>query len=505
MDTPPSFLAIDLGASSGRAVVGVLADGRVRLSEVHRFRTPLVERDQPGGGSALVWDLDTLWREVLAGVRLALRIAPGLRSVSVDTWGVDYVPIGADGGPLRDPFAYRDPRTQGHMAAVLAQIPAADLYGRTGIQFLEFNSVFQVAADLALEPDVVAQTETRLLIADYLLYRLSGVAVAERTLASTTGLFNAHTGDWDAETIRQIGDDPARWPRVVEPGTVLGPLLAEVLPDGFAGAPPQVVATCSHDTAAAVAAVPAPSDTTSPTGAASGDVSAEASWAYVSSGTWSLIGVELAAPVLTDAARRANFTNEAGLDGTTRFLKNRTGFWVLEECIREWAEIDGARPDYDTLVAEAAAAPPVSRYVALNEPQFALRGDMRDKLRAYARDHEVPFPETRGQLVRLVLESLAESYRRVLADLDTLTGQAARTLYVVGGGAYNDLLNQLTADACGVPVVAGPAEATALGNLLVQARALGALPDGTSIRDAVRSHSTLRTYTPAPAPASLYT
>ena len=492
MDAPASFLAIDLGASSGRAVVGALDGGRVRLHEVHRFRTPLAERAQPGGGTSLVWDLAALWREVRAGVQGAVRLAPGLRSVSVDTWGVDYVPLGADGEPLRDPFAYRDPRTAGQMAAVLARVPAADLYARTGIQFLEFNSVFQVAADLALEPDVVARTETRLLIADYLLYRLSGVAVAERTLASTTGLFNAHAGDWDADLVRQLGDEPARWPRVVEPGTVLGPLRAEVLPDGFRGAPPVVVATCSHDTAAAVAAVPAGS----PAGAASEP------WAYVSSGTWSLVGVELDQPVLSDAARRANFTNEAGLDGTTRFLKNRTGFWVLEECIREWTEMDGVRPDYDTLVAAAAAAPPVSRYVALNEPEFALRGGMRDKLRAYARAHEVPFPTTRGELVRLILESLAESTRRVLADLDTLTGQAPETLHVVGGGAYNDLLNQLTADACGVPVVAGPAEATALGNVLVQARALGALPDGTTVRDAVRAHSTLRTYTPATEPAA---
>ena len=499
MAPPPCFLAIDLGASSGRAVVGVLEAGKVRLSEVHRFPTPLAERDQPGGGTALVWDLDVLWREVRTGLALALQMAPGLRSVSVDTWGVDYVPLGADGQALRDPFAYRDPRTAGQMAAVLARTPAAELYGRTGIQFLEFNSIFQVAADLALEPDVVAQTKTRLLIADYLLYRLSGVAVAERTLASTTGLFNAHAGDWDAEIVRQVGDDPARWPRVVEPGTVLGPLLPDLLPSGYRGEPPVVVATCSHDTAAAVAAVPAPSGPVASNGSLAG--AASGAWAYVSSGTWSLVGVELAEPVLTDAARRANFTNEAGLDGTTRFLKNRTGFWVLEECIREWAEIDGARPDYPTLVAEAAAAPPVGRYVALNEPQFALRGNMRGKLRAYAHDHEVPMPETRGQLVRLILESLAESYRRVLADLDTLTGQAAETLYVVGGGAYNDLLNQLTADACGVPVVAGPAEATALGNVLVQARALGDLPDGTTVRDAVRAHSTLKTYTPAPEPA----
>ncbi|WP_420455702.1 rhamnulokinase [Rubrivirga sp.] len=482
MSLPPSFLAIDLGASSGRAVVGALDGARIQLSEVHRFPTPLRERE-----GNLVWDLDTLWREVRVGLALALRMVPGLRAVSVDTWGVDYVPLGPDGTALRDPFAYRDPRTQGQMAAVLADVPAADLYGRTGIQFLEFNSIFQVAADLALEPDLVARTETRLLIADYLLYRLSGVAVAERTLASTTGLFDAQTGDWAADLIERIGDEPGRWPRVVEPGEVLGPVVPEALPDGFRGTPPVVVATCSHDTAAAVAAVPADGDRP---------------WAYVSSGTWALVGVERDAPVLTDAACRANFTNEAGIDGTTRFLKNRTGFWVLEECIREWTEIDGARPDYDSLVAEAAAAPPVGRYVALNDPPFALRGEMRAKIRAYCREHEVPVPDSRGALVRLVFESMAESTRRVLADLDTLTGEAAEVVHVVGGGAHNDLLNQWTADACGVPVVAGPAEATALGNLAVQARALGSLPADVPVRAAVRSLTTLRTYAPVPAPAA---
>ena len=486
MSPPPSYLAIDLGASSGRAVVGVRDGGRVRLSEVHRFPTPLAERPGADGAGRLVWDLDALWREVRAGLHLGLRAAPGLRSVSVDTWGVDYVPLDGAGAPLRDPYAYRDERTRGFMADVLARVPAAELYGRTGIQFLEFNTVFQVAADLALEPEAVRQTATRLLIADYLLYKLSGEAVAERTLASTTGLFNARAGDWDADLIRRLGDDVSRWPRVVEPGAVLGPVLPEALPAGWRGEPPVVVATCSHDTAAAVAAVPATGDRP---------------WAYVSSGTWSLVGVERDAPVLTDAARRANFTNEAGLDGTVRFLKNRTGFWVLEECIREWAEIDGARPDYDTLVAEARAAPPVGRYVALNEPQFALRGGMRDKLRAYCRAHEVPLPRGRGELVRLVFESLAESYRRVLADLEALTGERPEALHVVGGGAYNAFLNQLTADACGRPVVAGPAEATALGNVLVQARALGDL-DGRTVREAVRAGHSFQTYTPAAAAAA---
>ena len=472
MPPPPSHLALDLGASSGRAVVGTVEGGAVRLDEVHRFPTPLVER--PGG---LTWDLDALWAEVQAGLAAAAR--PGLRSVSVDAWGVDYVPLGADGQPLRDPHAYRDPRTRAVLDGVHDRLPPDELYARTGIQFLPFNTVYQVAADLALEPETVSRTATRLLVADYLLYRLSGVAVAERTLASTTGLLDAQTGGWATDLIERLGDDPARWPRVVDPGTVLGPALPDALPAGWRGPPPAVVATCSHDTAAAVAAVPAP---------------AGGPWAYLSSGTWSLVGVERDRPVLTDAARRANVTNEAGLDGTVRLLKNRTGLWVLEECVREWAEIDGARPDYDALVAEARAAGPAAGALDLDAPGFGERGGMRAKVRAAcaARGIEVG---SRGALVRLVFESLAAAYRGVLDELAALTGERAEVLHVVGGGAQNGLLNQLTADACGVEVVAGPAEATATGNVLVQARALGAL-DGRSVRDVARASGDLETFRP---------
>lgn len=473
MSAVSSYLAIDLGASSGRAVVGTLDGNRIRLEDIHRFRTPLVERD-----GHLFWDLDGLWREVETGLQLALAKTPGVRSVSIDSWAVDYVPLGTDGAALRDPYAYRDERVEGWIDRVHARIPAAELYRRTGLQFLPFNTIYQIAADLDLEPEIASRTSTRLLIADYLLYRMSGEAVAERTMASTTALFNARAGDWDADLIRQLGDDPARWPRVVDSGTVLGPLRSDLLPDGFEGDPPMVVAACSHDTGAAVAAVPA---------------SGDQPWAYISSGTWSLVGLELAAPVLTDAAREANVTNEAGIDGTIRFLKNRTGFWVLEECIREWEEAEGDRADYATLAAEAAAAPSMGQTVDLNQPQFGLRGDMEQKLRAACRQFDVSFPETRGGLVRLILESLAESYRRVLAELETLTRQPVERLHIVGGGVHNTLLNQLTADACGVPVVAGPAEATALGTLLVQARALGDL-GGRSVRDVVRASTDLTTY-----------
>lgn len=480
-EAPAHLLAFDLGASSGRAVLGTLADGRLHTREVHRFATPLVERAE-----GLFWDLEAIWAEVQTGLAAALAEAPGLRSVSVDTWAVDYVPLGADGQALRDPYSYRDGRTQGRIAQALAAVPADDLYARTGLQLLEFNTLFQLLADREDEPEMLAATTCRLLLADYLLYRLSGRAVAERTVAGTTQVLNVTTGEWDTDLMDRLGLSADAWPPVVAPGTVLGPLRAEALPPGVALPvdPPLIVAACSHDTAAAVAAVPADD--------------ASHGWAYLSSGTWSLVGAELDAPVLTDAARRAGFTNEAGLDGSVRFLKNRTGMWVLEECRREWADA-GDRPTYETLLGEAEAAPSLGGTIDLNEPAFGQRGDMPATIDAACAATGLPAPTTRGERVRLIFESLAESYRQTLRALEALTGERVETLHVVGGGAQNALLNQMTADACGCRVVAGPAEATAWGTLLVQARALGLLR-GT-IRETVRASATLHTYDPSAATA----
>ena len=471
-----AYLAIDLGASSGRAVLGTLEDGRMQMREVHRFPSVLVEE-----GGHLCWDLEGLWQEVRRGVAEALRLAPRLRSVSVDSWAVDYVPLGADGAPLRRPYAYRDERTRGKLPELFRRVPAEEIYARTGIQFLEFNTLPQLVVDLQEEPDLAQRTALRLLIADYFLFRLSGRVVAERTMASTTQLMDVRSGEWADPLLCAVGDDPARWPAIVPAGTVLGELR-----EPPAGArPPLVVATCSHDTAAAVAAVPA-----------TGNVP----WAYISSGTWSLVGAELTTPVLSPAARAAGFTNEAGLDGTIRFLKNRTGMGVHEECMREWGE-KGERPAYEGLLDAAAAAPPAAGTLDLDAPELARRGAMVARLEDACRAAGLSMPATRGTLVRLVLESLADSYRRTLAELEALTGVRAEVVHVVGGGARNHLLNQLTADACGRRVVAGPQEATALGNLLVQARALGDLAAGTTVRDVARRSATLFEYLPG-QPAS---
>lgn len=469
-----AYLAIDLGASSGRAVVGMLEGARMQMHEVHRFRTPLLEE-----AGHLFWDIDALWTEVKRSLVRALHFAPRLRSVSIDSWAVDYVSLGRDGVALRRPYAYRDPRTKGRLDEIVDRVGADTLYSATGIQFLPFNTLPQIVADIADDPELVARTTTRLLIADYFLYRLSGEAVAERTMASTTQLYDVQGGAWAEALMRIAGDDVRRWPRLVAPGTILGATDTTLLPSQ--AAVPTVIATCSHDTAAAVAAIPATSD---------------APWAYISSGTWSLVGTELRSPILSAEARVAGFTNEVGLDESIRFLKNRTGTWILEECLREWS-VGGEEVTWESLMRQAASAPSVGFVIDCNAPAFSERGAMASKIRDACGALGAPAPASRGSLVRLVLESLADSYQQTLTELESLTGLEFGVVHVVGGGSRNALLNQLTANACGRSVVAGPAEGTALGNLLVQARALGHLPEGVSVRDAARLSTDTVEYRPA--------
>jgi rhamnulokinase len=468
-----SYLAIDLGASSGRVVLGVLDGDAMRLEELHRFTTPLVE-----DGPHLFWDIERMWTEIRAGLARAFAAGHTIRSVSVDSWAVDYVPLDAGGAPLRRPYSYRDPRTASRLETAIGLAGGrAALYGKTGIQFLALNTLPQVVADIEDEPELVRRTATRLLIAEFFLYRMSGVQLAEATMASTTQLVDVRTGAWAADLIAAIGDDVARWPTIVPPGTVLSPLLPELVPAGASA--PAVLASCAHDTAAAVAAVPA---------------TGERPWAFISSGTWSLVGAELSAPVLTDAARDAGFTNEAGLDGTVRFLENRAGMWVLEECRREW-EAAGVQTSHAALFADAANVAPRAATIDLNAPEFAERGEMPHKVEeACAARGFVP-PRSPAECTRLILDSLAESHAAALDRLDSLTGERTEDVHIVGGGARNALLNQLTADRSGRRVFAGPEEATVLGNLLVQARALGDLPAGVTVREAARSSSRITEYT----------
>ena len=470
-----SYLAIDLGASSGRLVVGTLDGGVMRMEEVHRFATPMVER-----GTHLHWDIESMWGEIRDGIAKAFARGHVLRSISVDSWAVDYVPLDLHGVALRDPYSYRDTRTAGCLDVAIECAGGADsLYARTGIQFLPFNTLPQIVADLRDEPGLVRQTITRLFIAEYFLYRLSGERVAESTIASTSQLVDASTRSWATHLIAAIGDDVFRWPRIVPCGTVLGPLDSSLVPSGSSQVP-VVIATRSHDTAAAVAAVPA---------------SEERGWAFISSGTWSLIGAERSAPLLTRAAREAGFTNEAGLDGAVRFLTNRAGMWVLEECRRDWA-LQGAPYTHEELMGATTRAVSTGVIIDLNAAEFASRGGMVDKLAAACATHGSPMPASHAGVARLVLESIADSHAIALAQLELLTGDVVTHVYIVGGGSMNDLLNQLTADRCGRNVFAGPEEATVLGNLLEQAQALNDMPHDCSVREAARRSTHIRSFTP---------
>ncbi|GIV58451.1 MAG: carbohydrate kinase [Rhodothermaceae bacterium] len=461
--TPTHYLAVDLGASSGRVFLGTLEGDVMHMEALHRFETPLLERD-----GHLYWDAEALVREVEQGLRRGLDAAPDLRSVAVDSWAVDYVPLDRDGQPLRRPYAYRDRRTDGLMQKAFRTMPAAELFAHTGIQFLPFNTLYQVLADRRDTPDLHRRTACHLTIADYLNHRLGGRPVIEVSMASTTQLMDVHTRTWSEAVFRAFGLDPAAWPAIVPSGT----------PTGHVTAAPHVavLAACSHDTACAVAAVPA--------GEGPG-------WAYISCGTWSLLGVERQVPLLGEAARTAGFTNEAGLDGTIRFLKNLTGLWALQECAREWGTVD-----WEALEREARAAAPPAFLIDLEDPRFLPRGGMEARLAGYLREHGQPVPGTRAGWTRLILESIAAGYRRTLDDLERLTGQPIDTIHLVGGGARNHLLCALTAHACGRTVVAGPEEATALGNLLIQARTLGDLPPGLTLRDVARRSSDLHVFHP---------
>lgn len=466
---PRSYLAFDLGASSGRAVLGTLDGDRMSSEVLHRFETPVVEE-----GGHLFWDLEALWEELGIGLRASRAAAPGLRSLSVDSWAVDYVPLDEHGTPLRRPYCYRDARTSGVMERAFSTLGRAAIYEHTGIQFLPFNTLFQLLADHEDEVHAPDDVHRHLPIADYFNHRFGGRPVVELSMASTTQLMDVRSREWATPIFEAFGLDIGRWPSIVASGTVLG---------STRGAPEvSVIASCSHDTGCAVAATPATVE--------------GGEWAFVSSGTWSLLGVERSEPLLGEAAREAGFTHEAGLDGTIRFLKNLTGLWALQECVREW---DGV--DWVALEREARAARPGFAVIDLEDPRFLAPGGMPERLEAFCRETGQGVPETRAQLARVILESIAASYAAALSDLQEITGRSVDVLHIVGGGCKNELLCQLAANACAVPVVAGPAEATALGNLLIQARTLGDLPEGLGLRDMAARSSTLDVFSPTPQTA----
>ncbi len=480
MTAATAVAAVDLGASGGRVMVGTVGPGELVLHEAHRFgNVPVTTL------GTLHWDILRLYGDVLAGLRAAAARF-GLASVGIDSWGVDYGLLDSGGALLGNPVHYRDARTAGAAERLHASVGRREAYQVTGTAQLPLNTIYQLVA--AREEAQFPAARTLLLIPDLIGYWLTGEAGAEITNASTTGLLDGRARAWAAPLMTAASLPPGLFPALREPGSQIGEVRGDVRGEilggagGGAGRPLPVMAVASHDTASAVAGVPADG-----TG-----------FGYISCGTWSLAGVELGGPVLTEASREAGFTNEAGVDGTVRYLRNVAGLWLLQESVRAW----GGAADLAALLAGAAAEPPLRAVVDPDDPVFLPPGDMPARIAAASQRAGQPVPGSPAGTVRCILDSLALAHRRAILAVQDLSGQQVDTVHIVGGGARNELLCQLTADACGLPVVAGPAEAAALGNVLVQARALHQGPgDLAGMRALIRATQPLRRYEPGgPAP-----
>jgi len=457
------YLAIDFGAESGRAMLAELSAGDLRLEELHRF--PNVPVRLPTG---LYWNSLGLFREILESLRAAARVVGSIEGVAIDTWGVDFGLIGPEGALIDNPRHYRDARTVGLPDAMAQVVPRGEIFAHTGIQFMELNSLYQLYAVHRQAPWLLERARALLFMPDLFNYFLTGVMKSERTIASTSQFYDPSCQRFSTELLAKLGIPTAFLTDLIDPGRLLGTLLPHVADHtGLAQSTP-VYTTASHDTASAVAAVPACSG---------------AGWCYISSGTWSLMGVELDRPLLSAAALEANFTNEAGVAGAIRFLKNIPGLWLLQECRRAW-EKQGKDYTYERLTEMAAAAEPSATVLDLDA--FYAAGQNAERVREYCRSTGQQIPAGDGEVCRVILYSLAVRYREVLHALENLTNQGIEVIHIVGGGARNRLLNQLTADITGRRVVAGPVEATAAGNALVQALGAGQLASIEELRGVVR-------------------
>ena len=476
--TAGSLAAIDLGASSGRVMVGRVGPRTLELHEVHRFPNDPVAL--PDG---LHWDMLGLYREIVGGLRSAGREAGPLRGVAVDSWGVDYGLLDGAGSLIGAPFHYRDRRTEAAVPAVHAVVPFDRLYARTGTQFQPFNTVYQLTAEGGTPRFEAART--MLMIPDLIGFWLTGTLAAEETNGSTTGLFDIGGRAWATDLLDELGLPRGIFPPTGRPGAMVGDLRPAVAAEAGLTKPPSLTHVGSHDTASAVVGVPADGD----------------GFAYIACGTWALVGVELERPILTEASRAANFTNEGGVDGRIRYLRNVMGLWLLQESLRTW-EHAGEPSDLTGLLAAAAELPSGGPQIDVDDPVFMPPGDMPARIAKACRQSNQTLPAGRSSLVRCIVDSLAAAFARAVDDAERLSARPIEVVHIVGGGSRNSLLCQLTADACGRPVVAGPVEATALGNVLVQARA-HRLIDGDleTLRSLVRTTSDLRRFEPRPVAA----
>lgn len=456
------FFAVDLGATSGRTIIGKLWNDKVELDELTRFDNPLIEV-----GGFFYWDIFGLYNEIIKGLKKVKEQNLKIESIGIDTWGVDFVCVGKDGQLLRNPLSYRDTHTMGMMEKYFEKLVSKEeVYRKTGIQFMNFNSLFQIYTMQQMGNSALEEADKILFMPDALIYLLTGKAVCEYTIASTSEMLNPVTKDLDEDLIQSVGLKREQFGKMTTPSTVIGTLTPEIQKQTGLGAIP-VVAVAGHDTASAVASVPAK----------------DKHFAYLSSGTWSLMGIETSEAIINDKSYELNFTNEGGVEGTTRFLKNICGMWIYERCRQEWPEAKNL--SHTDLQKEAMEIEENYSFINPDDPIFANPDSMVEAIQTYCKNHGEPVPQGHAAICRCIFDSLARRYHEVFGWLKEFAPFDINVLHIIGGGSRNDFLNQLTADACGVTVLAGPQEGTALGNIMLQAKAAGEVKDIWEMRSII--------------------
>lgn len=466
-----NFFAVDLGATSGRTILGSIENGKLIQRELTRFPNAIIQQ-----GGHFFWDIYALYNEIIRGLKVCGDEGIEIASIGIDTWGVDFVCIGKDGGVLRNPYCYRDPHTEGAMEEYFKLIPKEKVYEKTGIQFMNFNSLFQLATLHKNNDSALEAADKILFVPDALMYMLTGEAVCEYTILSTSQMLDPRTKKIDPELIDVIGLKESQFGRYVNPSDKVGVISPEVQQQTGLGAVP-VVAVAGHDTGAAVAAVPAQNER----------------FAYLSCGTWSLLGIETKDAIINEKSFEYNFTNEGGIEGTTRFLKNICGMWLLERCRKEWTN---APADVNQINKDAMEAEPFRSFIYPDDPRFANPTSMVEAIKGFCKETNQPVPETYQQMARCIFESLALRYRQVLDYLRQLAPFAIEKLHVIGGGTKNAYLMQMAANSIGMPVVTGPVEGTAIGNIMLQAKAAGLVDDMFQMREIIANSIELNTYMP---------
>ena len=473
MEQPKHFFAVDLGATSGRTIIGTIENGKMSLEELTRFDNNLIET-----GGHFYWDIFALYNEVINGLRLVAKRQIEIQSIGIDTWGVDFVCVGSDGAILRNPLAYRDPHTVGKMEEYFEKKVARDeVYNITGIQFMNFNSLFQLYAMDEAGNTALRNADKVLFVPDALSYMLTGNAVCEYTIASTSQMLDPRTKDLDSRLVESVGLKRGQFGEMVNPATVIGTITEEVQKMTGLGAVP-VIAVAGHDTGSAVAAVPA----------------ANEKFAYLSSGTWSLMGIETQDAIINARSFDLNFTNEGGIEGTTRFLKNICGMWIYERCRKEWKDAEGL--GHAELQSAAMECDPFRSLINPDDPIFANPASMVDAITTYCEKTNQPIPQGYAQTCRCIFDSLALRYRQVFAWLKEFADFDINVLHIIGGGSKNEYLDQFTANSCGVTVLAGPQEGTAIGNIMLQAKAAGMVGDIWEMRRIIADSLELKRFEP---------